>query len=160
MLYSPKSLKWLLRIYPPFLFQRIWVQNIHIDFQGVDVKIIKSIFNKNTNKTIFGGTIFSAVDPFYAILIDQRLQSHGFKNTVAWLKSASIAYKKPGSTNLKFTIKISDDDFNTCMDTLKSRGRMIKTFSVEILNDENEVCAIATNEIYIRDLNFTYTRGQ
>lgn len=158
MLYSPKSLKWLLRIYPPFLFQRIWVQRIYPDFQGVDVKIIKSIFNKNTNNTIFGGTIFSAVDPFYAILIDQRLQAHGFKKTVAWLKSASIEYKKPGLTNLKFSIKIDDSDFNACMDTLKSRGRMIKTFSVEIVNDQNEICAIATNEIYIRDLNFTYTR--
>jgi acyl-coenzyme A thioesterase PaaI-like protein len=143
MLYSPKSLKWLLRIYPPFLFQRIWVQRIYSDFQGVDVKIIKSIFNKNTNNTIFGGTIFSAVDPFYAILIDQRLQAHGFKKT----------------TNLKFSIKINDSDFNECMDTLKSRGRMIKTFLVEIVNDQNEVCAVAKNEIYIRDLNFTYTRA-
>ena len=158
MLYSPKSLKWLLRIYPPFLFQRIWVQRIYPDFQGVDVKIIKSIFNKNTNNTIFGGTIFSAVDPFYAILIDQRLQAHGFKKTVAWLKSASIEYKKPGLTNLRFSIKITDEDFNECMDTLKNRGRIIKTFSVEIVNDQNEICAIAKNEIYIRDLNFTYTR--
>jgi acyl-coenzyme A thioesterase PaaI-like protein len=158
MLYSPKSLKWLLRIYPPFLFQRIWVKKIHTDFQGVDVKIIKSIFNKNSNNTIFGGTIFSAVDPFYAILIDQRLQSHGFKKTVAWLKSASIEYKKPGLTNLKFSIKITDEDFNECMDTLNSRGRIIKTFSVEIVNDQNEICAIAKNEIYIRDLNFTYSR--
>lgn len=158
MLYSPQSLKWLLRIYPPFLFQRIWVKNIHTDFQGVDVKIIKSIFNKNSNNTIFGGTIFSAVDPFYAILIDQRLQSHGFKKTVAWLKSASIEYKKPGLTNLKFSIKITDEDFNECMDTLKSRGRIIKTFFVEIVNEQNEICAIAKNEIYIRDLNFTYTK--
>lgn len=158
MLYSPKSLKWLLRIYPPFLFQRIWVKKIHTDFQGVDVKIIKSIFNKNSNSTIFGGTIFSAVDPFYAILIDQRLQSHGFKKTVAWLKSASIEYKKPGLTNLKFSIKITDNDFNECMDALASRGRIIKTFSVEIVNDQNEICAIAQNEIYIRDLNFTYSR--
>lgn len=158
MLYSPQSLKWLLRIYPPFLFQRIWVKKIHTDFQGVDVKIIKSIFNKNSNNTIFGGTIFSAVDPFYAILIDQRLQSHGFKKTVAWLKSASIEYKKPGLTDLKFSIKITDEDFNECMDTLKSRGRIIKTFFVEILNEQNEICAIAKNEIYIRDLNFTYTK--
>ncbi|UIR54516.1 DUF4442 domain-containing protein [Sphingobacterium sp. SRCM116780] len=158
MLYTPKSLKWLLRFYPPFLFQRIWVQKIHPDFQKADVKIIKSLLNRNTNNSIFGGTIFAAVDPFYAILIDQRLQSHGFTKTVAWLKSASIEYKKPGLSSLKFSIKITDEDFQECMNTLKDRGRLIKTFSIEIVNEFNEICAIAKNEIYIRDLNFTYVR--
>lgn len=159
MLYTPKALKWLLRIYPPFLFQRIWVREIHPDFKKVDVKIFKSLLNINSNKTIFGGTIFSAVDPFYAILIDQRLQLNGFNKTIAWLKSASIEYKKPGLTNLRFTIEITETDFNECVDALKTRGRIMKTFSIQILNELNEICAIAKNEIYIRDLNFTHNKS-
>lgn len=158
MKYTPKALKWLLRIYPPFFFQRIWVKKIHEDFAGVDVKINRSIFNMNANKTIFGGTIFSAVDPFYAILIDQRLQSRGFKKTVAWLKSATIEYKKPGLSDLHFSIQIKDSDFNECIETLNQRGRLIKSFTIEIYNKNKEICAIAKNEIYIRDLNFTYVK--
>ncbi len=159
MRYTPKSLKWILRFYPPFLFQRIWVNHILDGFMGVDVQIKKSIFNINANKSIFGGTIYSATDPFYAILIDQALQARGFKKTIAWLKSGSIAYKKPGMTHMHFSIRISDEDMHECIDSLANRGRLIKTFIIEIFDKNNELCAVATNEIYIRDLTFNYSKA-
>jgi hypothetical protein len=133
------------------LFQRIWVKRFHKGFRGVDVKINKSIFNKNYNGSIFGGTIYAATDPFYALLFDQLLQREGFKVRV-WLKSASIQYLKPGRGNLYFTITVTDDMLNEAIETLNASGKFVKAYPMEITNAEGEICATVLNEVYVRNL--------
>jgi hypothetical protein len=148
---SAKVLKWVLRFYPPLFFQRIWIQRFDKNFKSVEVKIFKSILNTNYNNSIFGGTIFAASDPFYAILFDQILAIRGFKTRV-WLKSASIQYLKPGHGNLYFKIEISEIDIEEAIHVLNTIGKFVKAFPLEIYNKKGELCAIVNNEIYIRNL--------
>jgi hypothetical protein len=151
MVFSENTLKWVTRLYPPLLFQRIWVKKFDKDFRGVEVRIAKSLLNANYNKSIFGGTIFSASDPFYAVLFDQILQRKGFKVRV-WLKSAQISYLKPGRTPLHFSINLSEEEVNEACEALSTVGKFIKSYQIEIYNTEGKVCALVTNEIYIRNL--------
>lgn len=141
-----------MRFYPPLFFQRIWVQRFHKDFKGVEVKIHHSFLNRNYNRSIFGGTIFSASDPFYAILFDQALQRRGIKSRV-WLKSAEIEYLKPGRTALYFKINITDDDLNEAERILHDKGKFIKSFPIEIYDKNRVLCATVQNEVYIRKLH-------
>ncbi|WP_316788388.1 DUF4442 domain-containing protein [Pedobacter frigoris] len=152
MVVSEKTLKWGLCLYPPLLFQRIWIKRFHKGFRGVDVKIAKSLFNKNYNGSIFGGTIYAATDPFYAILFDQLLQRQGFKVRV-WLKSASIQYLKPGRSNLYFTVVITDDMLNEAVEALNTTGKFVKAYPMEITNGAGELCATVMNEVYVRNLH-------
>ncbi|WP_256005947.1 DUF4442 domain-containing protein [Pedobacter deserti] len=152
MIVSERTLKWGLSLYPPMLFQRIWIRNFHKGFRGVDVKISRSIINRNYNGSIFGGTIYSATDPFYAILFDQLLQRRGFKVRV-WLKSASIQYLKPGRSNLYFTIKVSDEMLEEAVQALSTQGKFIRAYPIEVCNSEGELCASVINEVYIRNLH-------
>ncbi len=148
---SENTLKWMMRFYPPLFFQRIWVKKFYPGFTKVDVKISKSLFNINYNKSIFGGTIFSASDPFYAILLDQIFSLKGYKTKV-WLKSADIKYLKPGSTSLFFSIQISEDDIKEAETALNSIGKFVKSFPIEIKNKEGEICAFVNNEVYMRNI--------
>ncbi len=152
MIVSENTLKWALCFYPPLLFQRIWVKKFHKGFRGVDVKINKSLFNNNYNNSIFGGTIYAATDPFYALIFDQLLQRKGFKVRV-WLKSASIQYLKPGRSNLFFTVKITDDMLNDAIEALNTSGKFVRAYPMEITNAGGEICATVINEIYIRNLH-------
>ena len=152
MVVSEKTLKWGLCLYPPLLFQRIWIQRFHAGCRGVDVKINKSLFNKNYNGSIFGGTIYAATDPIFAILFDQILQREGFKVRV-WLKSASIQYLKPGRSDLYFTAIVTDDMLNEAIETLNTVGKFVKAYPMEIMNDKGELCATVLNEVYIRNLH-------
>lgn len=152
MRFTPNSMKWVLRFYPPFFFQRIWIQKIHAGFMGADVKIFKSILNINANRTVFGGTIFSSLDPIHPLLIDGYLKDHGFKKTVAWLKSAHIEFKKPGVKSLVFKVKIQEHEMQEALATIKAQGKIIKTFTTEIFDINGTLCAISHNEVYIRDL--------
>lgn len=151
MVVSENMLKWAMRFYPPLFFQRIWVIKFDKDFTGVHVKISKSFLNVNYNRTIFGGTIFSASDPFFALLFDQILQRRGLKCRV-WLKSAEIRYLKPGNTNLYFTISLSEEQIKEAEIILGTEGKFVKAYPMNIFNSEGVLCATVINEVYIRNL--------
>ncbi len=142
-----------MRLYPPLFFQRIWVQRFHKNFRGVDVKINHSLITKNYNSSIFGGTIFSATDPFYAILFDQVFKRKGYTNLV-WLKSAEIKYIKPAKRNLFFTIKISEEDINYAEQHLRQEGKYVSSFDIDLYDADGILYVKVKNEIYIRNLNF------
>ena len=154
---SANSLKWLLRIYPPFFFQRIWIKKIHADFKQADIRISKSFLNMNGNKSIFGGTIFSSIDPIHTLLLDQILKQKGIPKTVAWLKSANISYLKPAKKHLSFSVRLHDEDINAALTEVKLQGKVVKTFVIDIVDVDGLLCAQSNNEIYIRDLNFDFS---
>jgi len=152
MTISQNALKWVMRLYPPLLFQRIWVQRFEGEFKSCTVKINKSFLNKNYNGSIFGGTIYAATDPFYALLFDQLMQRKGFKVRV-WLKSASIQYLKPGRSTLYFTINLTDEMIDEAEIALRTVGRFVKAYPMELTNKSGEICATVMNEVYIRNLH-------
>ncbi len=154
MTLTPTSLKWLLRFYPPFLFQCIWVKRVHDNFVGIDVKICKSFLNINSNRTVFGGTIFAALDPVHPLLLDQIFKSRGLRNTVAWLKSAQIDYLKPGQTSLYFSVHFSTEQIDEAYSSIRRDGKVVRTFLTEVYDKNGVLCAVSHNEVYIRDLSF------
>lgn len=142
-----------MRLYPPMLFQRIWVKKIDKDFKAIEVKINRSLFTTNLGNSIFGGTIFSATDPFYALLFGQVLRKKGYRVTV-WLKSAQINYLKPGRSNLHFRIEVSDEMIAEAEQTLLQQGKFIKAYPINVYDRSDVLCATAINEVYIRNLDF------
>jgi hypothetical protein len=157
MAVSENTLKWLIRLYPPLFFQRIWVKEFSKGFKGVKVKINKSLLNKNYNGSIFGGTIFAAVDPFFPILFNQILTLKGKKNLKIWSKSSKVDFLKPALTNLFFEIILTDTDIEQALKTLTIAGKYEGRFAVDIYNKDGEICVSLLNEIYVRDLDFVKT---
>lgn len=151
MLVSERTLKWALRFYPPLLFQGIWVKGFDKDFNGVKVKICKSILNINYNRSIFGGTIYSAADPFYVVLFYQAILRRGHK-VQAWQKAAEIDYIKPGMTNLYFDIKLEEKEIEEACKALEVSGRFVGTYPLELRDKKGEVCARVRSVIYLRKL--------
>jgi hypothetical protein len=154
MLVSEGVLKWVIRFYPPLFFQRIWVVRFDKEFRGVEVKIKKSLLNKNYNNSIFGGTIFSAADPFYPVLFFHILKHRGYK-LLAWSHSLAIRYRKPSTTDMHFKIKISDEEIEDCEGALNSTGKYKRTFLIEIYDENAILCVTVLSKIYIRNLSFS-----
>ena len=153
MLISEGVLKWAMRCYPPLLFQRILVTKFHKGFKGVDVKLKKGFLNNNYNGSIFGGTIFSAADPFYPVLFYQLLVRRGYK-IKAWSQSAAIRFRKPAHTSLHFKIIVTDENLADCEQGLNTTGTYRKTFPIEIYDKNGQLCASVLSKIYIRNLNY------
>ena len=142
-----------MRLYPPLFFQRIWVVRFEKGFTGARVKIIKSILNRNYNGSIFGGTIFTAADPFYPLLFHQLFTKKGYR-VVAWSKSAEIQFLKAGLTDLYFDIKLDTNEIAEAEHILKTAGKYVKAHPIDIYNKNGEICVSLTNEVYLRNLDF------
>lgn len=143
----------MMRLFPPFLFSRISLQHFEKDFRGCLVKVNRSLLNINMNRTIFGGTIFSACDPFYAILYWQIFARKKIR-VQTWLKSAQIRYLKPADTDLFVRFHLSEEEIAEAEAALNSdKGKFVKSYTIEMINKRGEVCVIAETEVYIRRVN-------
>lgn len=136
-------------LYPPLFFQRIRVINFGKEFRTAEVRVHKSMLNRNYNKTIFGGTIFSAIDPIYVFMYWQIFARKGIK-VQCWLKSASIEYRKPGDTRLKARFTLDEKDISDAEKALSEAGKFIRRHTVKVVNTRNELCALAETEVYMR----------
>jgi hypothetical protein len=148
---SENVLKWAMRLYPPLLFQRIWVVKFEKGFTGVRVKINKSLINTNYNDSIFGGTIFAAADPFYPLLFHQVLTHRGYK-VVVWVKSTHIEYLLPGRKDLYFTIELSKEKIDKVEKILNKGQKYLKVHPITMYDKDGELCVEVMCEIYIRNL--------
>lgn len=146
---SPRSAKWLLNFYPPFIFNRIKIQSVSEDFTEVNVIIKKSIFNKNMAGTIFGGTLFSAADPFIAVMYWQIFSIRYDQKIIVWLKGAEIVYKKPADTDMFLHFKIEEDEILLAKKELEEKGKHFPEYLVDLKNEQGETCATVKLNSYL-----------
>lgn len=149
MILSERFGKFVLNAYPPFVFNRIRIQTISKGYRACIVRIKKSIFNRNMNGTIFGGALFSASDPFYAILYWQIFERKGYK-VQTWLKSAEIHYMRPADQDLFLEFSISDEQLKEAEDGLNSIGKYKHIHEVRYKSKEGDTYVLAKTEVYIR----------
>jgi hypothetical protein len=147
---SPFWSKILLNLYPPLLINRVVIRRVSPDFKEVDVVLRKSWLNRNLNKSIFGGSIFCAADPFHALMYWKALRKKGI-HCNALLKSASIRYRKPAKSSLEYKFRISEEDLQKAIIGLKADGRYQCDHYFEAFDQDGQVCAEVTTCIYLRN---------
>tara|TARA_B110000438_G_scaffold225801_1_gene219931 strand:+ start:1427 stop:1894 length:468 start_codon:yes stop_codon:yes gene_type:complete len=146
-------LRFILNIYPPLFFNRIILKKISKDYKEMTVVLKKSIFNINFHKTIFGGSIFSACDPYFPTMYYNIFEQKQ-KKLIIWVKDAEIKYINPANSTLRLSFKIQDIQINEVENALALNGKHEITNKVSAINREGIVCAQAAITIYLRDPNF------
>ena len=145
-------IKFVLNIFPPLLFNRIVLKEISDDFLEMKVVLRRSLFNINFHKTIFGGSIFSACDPYFPTMY-YHIFANKKRKLIIWLKSAEIQYLKPADSTLKLDFKITKEDIHLAENTLNEKGKFEIWHTVEAINKKGVVCARAKMQVYLRDDN-------
>lgn len=141
--------KWLLSLYPTLLFSRIRITRVGPGFRTCTVRIARSLITRNLNGTTFGGTIFSAADPFFAVMYWQILARRGVR-VQTWLKSARIEYLRPAATALTLEFALTDEDIARAVRQLEHEGRFVRSHSVEAIDRHGDTCAVIETEVYLR----------
>ena len=143
-------IKSVLNIFPPLLFNRIILKEVSDDFMQMRVIVKRSLFNINFHKTTFGGSIFSACDPYFPTMYYHIFAKKGRK-LIIWLKAAEIQYLKPADSSLKLYFKITKENIELAEESLNNHGRIEIWHAVEAINNKGVICAKAKMQIYLRD---------
>ena len=144
------AIQFVLNIFPPLLFNRIVLREISDDFMQMRVVIRRALFNINFHKTIFGGTIFSACDPYFPTMY-YHIFAKKNRKLIIWLKSAEIQYLRPADTSLKLHFIITKEDILRAEKTLDKEGKFEIWHDVEAISKKGIVCAKARMLVYLRD---------
>ena len=146
---SPYVLKTMLSLYPPFLFSRVRVKEVSQDFMHIKVCVKQSLLNNNLSVTIFGGTLFSAADPFFAFMYWQVFAHRYDRKVKVWLKSAEIKYKRPAIGNIYLEFNLSEAEIKQAKEDLDAKGKHNQNHEVLLKNAKGEICAIVNSITYV-----------
>jgi Domain of unknown function (DUF4442) len=121
------------------------------DLHEVSVKIPLSYKNKNYVGSIFGGSLFAAVDPIPMIQLMYILK----ENYIIWDKSAQIKFKRPARENVYALFSFSKEEINDIIQKVKENKEIehIKTTYITNLKGDIVYCEVAKT-IYIADKEY------
>jgi hypothetical protein len=120
------------------------------DSTELHLRLRLNVWSYNYVGTIFGGSMFSASDPFYMLMLLRALGS----NFVVWDKSANIRFKKPARTTLYAIFKITESDFEEIKTNVAEDGEFTKTFIIRWIDRHGLVYAEIERLCYIADKVF------
>jgi hypothetical protein len=148
--YSSKLLKRVMNLFPPLLVNRVRIAEADSQFMNLNVKIRYSWLNKNLQKAMFGGTIFSAIDPYYAVMYWQIFNSKNIPMEV-WIKKVEIRYRIAATSDLKIKFSLTDSDINSAIQGLKKDSKYEIWHDVVAINEAQEICTEARVLVHIRN---------
>src|SRR5215472_1992299 len=125
------------------------VKYVAPDWREVRLEIPLSWRTRNYVGTIFGGSMYGAVDPIYMVMLIQRL-GPGY---IVWDKRATIHFKRPGRSALSARFSVSDEEIGAIRHSLESAKSIDRTYTIEIVDGSGTPCATVEKVIYIRRKN-------
>ncbi|MNS58164.1 hypothetical protein D3C72_910720 [compost metagenome] len=116
------------------------------DFSEVRVKVPLNLRTRNYVGTIYGGSMYGAVDPVYMIMLMHRL-GPGY---VVWDKAASIRFLKPGRKTLQAVFHLDDAEVEAVKALAAESPSIDRDYVVELVDADGTVCARVEKTLYIR----------
>jgi hypothetical protein len=95
--------------------------------------------------TIFGGSIYAAVDPIYMLMLIRNL-GQGY---LVWDKAASIRFIKPGNSTLYTRVCLDDDELREIRVDLERQPSIDRAYCIDLKDANGTTRASVEKTIYI-----------
>lgn len=115
------------------------------DYHEIHVKLPLNWATKNYVGTIFGGSMFAAVDPIYMVMLIKILG----KDYVVWDKSANIRFKRPGKETLFAKFLIDAKEISEIKLKLEDTKFIDKIYKIELKDKNGTVHCIVEKTLYL-----------
>lgn len=130
--------------FPAFARSGACVTFISDDFKTIKIELPLNYKTRNILGTMYGGSMYSAVDPIYMMIFMFLLKD----KYIMWDKYATIDFKKPGRGLLKAEFNVSDEELKEVLDELKTNYSIRKVFLVDLIDEENDIVASFEKTLY------------
>ena len=135
-----------MNIYPMYSGTGGRVRFISSDWQHATIELKLKLRTRNYAGTIFGGSMFGAVDPFHMVLL---LNILGKENFVVWDKAGAIQFKKPGKGRLKADVIYTDDEIENIKREATANGKYEFVKAVDWIDEKGDVVSIVQKTVYV-----------
>lgn len=143
---TSRLMRWKFNLFPAYRGTGGRVTYIAGDFREVRVELPLSRRTRNLVGTIFGGSLYGAVDPIYMIMLMQVLG----RDYVVWDKAATIRFKRPGRTTLFATFRLDDAELDAIRAATAGGEPVDRVYDVELVDAGGVVHASVEKIIYVR----------
>ncbi|HKA35454.1 MAG TPA: DUF4442 domain-containing protein [Thermoanaerobaculia bacterium] len=144
--FESRKMRWMFNLFPAYRGTGARVTYIASDFHEARVRLPLNWRTRNYVGTIFGGSLYGAVDPLYMILLIKILGP----DYVVWDKAATIRFLKPGRTTLYARFVIEEGMVEEIRKALETEHSVDRVFTVDLADAEGAIHATTEKTIYIR----------
>jgi acyl-coenzyme A thioesterase PaaI-like protein len=138
--------RWGFNWFPAYRGTGARIEHIAADWSEVRIRLPLSWRTRNYVGTIFGGSMYGAIDPIYMIMLIKRL-GPGYE---VWDKAATIRFRRPGRSTLRATFRIGADELDAIRAAVARDGRHEHRFMVDLVNAAGETAASCEKLLSIR----------
>jgi acyl-coenzyme A thioesterase PaaI-like protein len=147
----PESLRtrltrWGFNLFPAYFGTGARIEYIAADWREVRVAVPLSLRTRNYVGTIFGGSMYGAVDPIYMIMLMKALGPE----YVVWDRAAAIRFLRPGRTTLRARFVLSEEEVASLRAALEGTRAIDRTWRVDLVDDAGTTHASVEKTIYVR----------
>ena len=143
---SSRLLRWKFNFVPAYRGTGARVTYIAADFREVRIRLPLSWRTRNVVGTIFGGSMYGAVDPIFMIMLMRLLGG----DYIVWDKVATIRFRKPGRTTLHATFTIDEAELDTIRAATLGGASVDRTYRVNLVDETGAVHAEVDKVIYVK----------
>ena len=144
--WESRKFRWRFNLFPAYRGTGARVTYISSDFREARVKLPLSWRTRNYVGTIFGGSLYGAVDPLYMILLIKILGPE----YVVWDKAATIRFLKPGRGTLYAKFLVEGARIEEIRKALETEHSLDRVFTVDLVDEAGVIHATTEKTIYVR----------
>ena len=144
--FSSRLLRWKLNWFPAYRGTGARITYIADNFREVRIQVPLNWRTRNYVGSIFGGSMFGAVDPILMVMFIHLLG----RDYIVWDRSATIEFKAPGRTTLDARFAIAEEELAEIRAVLEREPKLEHLYRTDLIDAEGKVCAVVEQTIYFR----------
>lgn len=137
--------RWGFNLFPAYRGTGGRVLYIASDWREVKIKLPLNWRTRNYVGTIFGGSIYAAIDPFYMLML-MHILGPGY---TVWDKAANIRFRRPGKSVLFADFHLSDEEIVEIKNLADGAASIDRVYNVELKDRDGVVHAHIEKTLYI-----------
>ena len=141
-----RLMRWGFNWFPAYRRTGARITYIAADFHEVRIKLPLNWKTRNYVGTLFGGSMFGAVDGIHLVMLIKRLGS----DYHIWDKASTIRFKQPGRTTLYARFILDTAELETIRTTLAAQPKLDRIYRVDLTDAAGVVHASFEKTIHIR----------
>ena len=136
----------LLNLWPCYWGTGVRIKYVAKDFREIRLEVPLDWRTRNYVGTIFGGSMYGAVDPVCMLMLIKNLGP----SFVVWDKAATIRFKKPGRSTLRASFKLDQTEIDLIREELRNKDSIERVYNIDLTDDMDTICATVEKTIHIR----------